>query len=215
MFVVPVFTLILGAPSALVASALLDAVAGLLLLPQVHRHIDWGFVLPVIGAISVGSFIGARMVFLFSPILLKRLIGGMLLLFVSYLLWNPAQTPPPRKQPATSLKLLIALISGISGGLVGMSGPPLAAFLKYFSGKEYFRTQLVIIFFVEKIVRLGVYAQGNLLPLHHWPAYGKWIPVLILGLVLGSRVHTSLSETRFNRVVGLLLLIPAFRLLLF
>lgn len=139
LLIVPFFTLFAGAPVALTASALLDALAGLVLLREIRKKIDWKFTLPIIAAISVGSFLGARLIFALPLPLLKRLIGLFLGIFILYLLWNPEKRHPVSEKRLWPVTLLVSLLSGMSGGLVGMSGPPLVAYLKFRFPKDYFR----------------------------------------------------------------------------
>lgn len=215
LFVVPVFTLLAGAPVALTASALMDAVAGLVLIGSVWKKIDWRFSLPIILAISLGSFSGAQLIFFLPQTVLRRAIGGMLLIFVLYMLFHSEPTEGSDRRPALWLTLLAAFGSGLSGGLVGMSGPPLVAFMKFYFRKSFFRSQLIVIFLMEKFVRLAVYHNRNLLPQAQWPSLMIYIPFLLAGLWLGSRIHARISERQFNRAVGAVLLIPAAKLLLF
>ncbi|MEJ2636862.1 MAG: sulfite exporter TauE/SafE family protein [Calditrichia bacterium] len=216
MVVVPMFTLFAGAPLALTASALLDAVSGIILIFSVWRKIDWRFVLPIIVAISLGSFFGAQLVFIIPLNALRKIIGIFLSLFIIYLLINPnSDNGAGKKRPSPWYTSLAGLLSGITGGLVGMSGPPLVSFMKYHFPKDFFRTQLIAIFLIEKFVRLAVYSNRQLLPLHQWPHLLIYIPFLLIGLWIGNHFHARISEKHFNRAVAVILIFPAVKLIFF
>ncbi len=215
LLIVPFFTLFAGAPVALTASALLDALAGLVLLREIRKKIDWKFTLTIIAAIYVGSFLGARLIFALPLPLLKRLIGLFLGIFILYLLWNPEKRHRVSENRLWPVTLLVSLLSGMSGGLVGMSGPPLVAYLKFRFPKDYFRTQLIVVFFFEKLIRLFVYHTYRLIPAQEWSELIRFVPVLLAGLWVGSRYHTRIGEEKFTRIVALLLFIPAIKLIFF
>jgi len=215
LLIVPFFTLFAGAPIALTASALLDALAGLILLWGIRKKIDWKFTMPIIVAISVGSFVGARLIFVLPILLLKKLIGIFLSIFILYLIWNPDFRHPFSEKRLWPVTLLVSLVSGISGGLVGMSGPPLAAYLKFRFPKDYFRAQLIVVFFFEKLIRLFVYHTYQLIPTQQWTKLIWFLPVLLLGLWVGTHYHARIGEKKFTRIVAFILLIPAIKLIFF
>ncbi len=216
MVIVPSFTLIKGAPTALTTSAFLDSLAGLLLIGSVWKDINWRFVWPITISISIGSFIGSNLMVTIPVALLRRLIGTCIFVFVGYLLFsqNSNGANSTKKQPPF-LGPIMGLLSGTLGGIVGMSGPPLIAYMKYYYSKDFFRTQLIVIFLVEKFVRLMVYGSHKLLPTSEWLGLAIYIPFFLVGLWIGNHFHAHVSEKQFNRLVAVILVLPAIRLLFF
>jgi len=215
LLVVPLFTLLAGAPFALMTSAVLDLLAGAFLLRGVWKEIDWHFVLPVVVSISAGSFMGAQLVFMVPLVLLRRGIGIILALFIIYLLISPEPQQAEERHPPQFHLWIVGLVSGLCGGLVGMSGPPLVAYMKYNFRKDFFRAQLIVIYLVENFVRLLVYGNRQLLPSAEWTRLSLLIPFMLAGLWLGTRFHSRISEKQFARAVAFILIIPAVKLALF
>ncbi|MFZ0388842.1 MAG: sulfite exporter TauE/SafE family protein [Calditrichia bacterium] len=215
MIIVPVFALIAGTNLALAASALLDAAAGLILLRTVWPRIDWQFVWPVMAAIAGGSFLGARTAYFLPEDLLLKIMGFVLLIFVIYLFFQDNRPAVEAGGAPRWGTIAAGLLAGLLGGLSGMSGPPLVAYLKYYYPKEFFRTQLIVIFLAEKFIRLLVYGRHQMLPWQEWPVLFTFLPMLLLGLWIGTRLHGKVSEKQFTRTVALILIFPAVKLIFF
>jgi uncharacterized membrane protein YfcA len=80
--------------------------------------------------------------------------------------------------------------------------------------KAFFRTQLIAIFVLGTAWRsvLFIYHQIPLnIPVIHLIIY---FFLMLFGLWLGGRSHLNVKEITFNRMVALILLIPAFSLLI-
>lgn len=218
LIIVPFFTAIIGVQYALPASAIFDAVAGLLLLITVYKKISWKFCLPLMLTMAIGSFIGANAVFWVPRGLIIILIGVSILSFAIYL-W--IQQPRKQLKGNTENKKVLTgaaiagFFGGISGGLIGMSGPILVVYLKYFFPKDFFRNQLIVIFLAENLVRTFIYYKGGLLGFQESKFLFLCLPVLILGLWIGNILHMHISEKLFNRVVSLILILVSIKIIIF
>jgi uncharacterized membrane protein YfcA len=214
LIVVPFFTVAVGIKYALPASAIFDAISGFILLPTVYKEISWKFCIPLMIAMGIGSFIGANVVFAISPNLIRNLIGGFIFLFGIYL-WmekSSGQSLPNAGSPGS---VAAGFFGGISGGMIGMSGPILVIYLKYFFQKDFFRSQLIAIFLTENVVRLAVYLRGGLIDSKNIDLLIYCIPALLLGLWLGHKLHFQVSEKAFNRIVSIILILASVKLVLF
>lgn len=218
LIIVPFFTAILGIQFALPAAAIFDAIAGLLLLITVFKQISWKFCFPLMISIAIGSFVGANTVFIVSPNLIQILIGIFIFLFGIYLWLTNSQKTLIKdvKQKKVMFGATIAgFLGGITGGMIGMSGPILVIYLKYFFSKEFFRTQLITIFLVENVVRLIIYYKGGLLSFEESKIFITCLPTLLIGLWVGHILHIHISEKHFNRVVSSVLILVSLKLVLF
>ncbi len=106
-------------------------------------------------------------------------------------------------------------LGGISGGMVGMSGPILVIYLKYHFSKDFFRTQLIAIFLIENIVRLFIYFKGGLLDLQESKFLFACLPALLIGLWIGNTFHLHISESHFNRIVASILVLVSLKIVFF
>jgi uncharacterized membrane protein YfcA len=102
----------------------------------------------------------------------------------------------------------VGLISGALGGMFGTGGPPLIVYYQLGgSDKSTFRQSLMLIFFLVTLVRLPAYAVSGLLtPVRLWSGLAV-VPTALLGVWLGNRLHVSVSEARFRRLVSVALVL--------
>lgn len=217
LIVVPFFAIAAGVDFALPASAIFDGIAGFILLFTIYKQISWKFCIPLMIAMAAGSFIGANAVFAVSPALIRILIGGFIFLFAIYL-WTEKEKSSPQSIPGARTVSIggaaAGFFGGISGGMIGMSGPMLVIYLKYFFQKDFFRSQLIAIFLAENVVRTVIYYNGGLITLQNMNFLLYCLPALLLGLWLGHRLHLQISEKLFNRVVSVILILVSAKLLL-
>ena len=113
----------------------------------------------------------------------------------------------------------IGVISGVLTGLFGTGGPPLILYYQ-FQGidKAAFRGNLMAIFLLMTTVRVPSYAVFGLITAPRmWSALAV-LPAVILGALIGNRIHLRIEESTFRRLVsaallliGLLLLVPGIR----
>lgn len=218
LIVVPFFTVAIGVKYALPASAIFDAISGLILLSTVYRQISWKFCVPLMVAIAIGSFVGANLIFAISPNLIRNFIGGFISLFGVYLWigqWKSSGRRYDRITTASPGSLAAGFAGGISGGMIGMSGPILVIYLKYFFQKDFFRSQLIAIFLAENVVRIAVYFRGGLLDFNSVTLLMYCLPAMLAGLWIGNKLHVQISERAFNRIVSIILILVSIKLLFF
>jgi uncharacterized membrane protein YfcA len=112
------------------------------------------------------------------------------------------------------LKYAAGFLSGFLGGLVSMSGPPVVIYMKLRYRKVFFRTQLIAIFFLGTTWRSLLFIWHQI-PLNI-PLLSLAICFLMLpaGLWAGSHLHIRVNEQLFNKIIALILLLPAISLLL-
>lgn len=212
---IPVLTMIFDPITAIVAATLLDMISGLVLYTTVFKRSDWKLVLPVTFFLGVGAYFGAALIPSISPQRLEDYIAVGLLIFVVALFFQNGNTSP-RYQNNKTIRILgypISLVAGFGGGLLGISGPLLVLYMKFLYDKTYFRDQLIAIFLFGAIWRFSIYQTQQLqLGLSPWLIISMSL-VGLLGLWLGSRLHITVNERKFNRLVALILILPALNML--
>ena len=106
-------------------------------------------------------------------------------------------------------------ISGILGGLFGMAGPPLIFYFKNSKlTKRYFRVALLSIFIFMTFFRLLFYTGLNLLTKQIFMSSIIILPFSLLGLVIGYKLHTIVSEHIFKKITSIALFISGFLIIL-
>jgi uncharacterized membrane protein YfcA len=177
-----------------------------------RREVRWRGVALVCAGIAVGVPFGTWALRFGDPAAVLGGLGVVLVAAAAAFLAVPTDravawprwTAPP-----------VGLLSGVLSGLFGTGGPPLVFYYQLAgTPKAAFRAQLMAIFLVVGVVRFPSYAVSGLIT---WPR--AWsslalMPAVILGAVLGHRLHVSLSERAFRRLVGVSLILIGLTLLL-
>jgi uncharacterized membrane protein YfcA len=214
LIIVPFFTILYDAPSALLLAAVFDMFAGATLIHAVRKEMDWRFVLTIFTVLGLGTIVGSSLLGYVSVGVLKKLIGAVIFIFSLVILFQRNGELVNEKTNHKKFKYPASFLSGFLGGLVGMSGPPLIIYMKLNYPKAFFRAQLIGIFF------LGTAWRSLLFIYHEIPMNIPYLSLIIffllmfIGLWLGGKLHIKVNETTFNKIVALILFIPAFSLLL-
>ena len=125
----------------------------------------------------------------------------------AYALWSLRPHAPPRAEPRRP----VAIASGISGAVVatlfgGMAGPFFAVYLDALRlGRARFRATMSTVLFLLSIVRIAGYGGLGLYDARVGALFLALMPVMIVGMVAGERLHQRLSDARFEKIVAVLL----------
>jgi hypothetical protein len=107
-----------------------------------------------------------------------------------------------------------ALTGGTVGALFGTGGPPYVIYLNHrIHDKTLLRATFAALFFLEGAMRIATFLVMGLLLVQNvwWSALGG-LPLMLLGLYVGGRVHTGLNHAQMTRLIGLLLLVASISL---
>jgi uncharacterized membrane protein YfcA len=173
----------------------------LLVVWRSRRRISWRGVLAIGLGIAAGVPLGTWILRRGEPAFVLTLLALFLIVMGLLFLLLPARRAwrwPPWTPPS------VGLMSGVLSGIFGTGGPPLIFYYQLGGAeKAVFRGNLMAIFLLVTLVtgpRLG-----SALVL---------LPAVLLAAWLGNRIHVSLSEPAFRRLVsGALVLIGAVLLL--
>jgi len=168
----------------------------------------------------VGIELGTRALAEFDTAILKRVLGAVVILFAlhMFLRVRREENGPPRSGLKRLLGMLVAFLvgicSGIGGGLFGTSGPPLVVYVDHFAeNKSAFRAHLLMLFVLHDTFRLYRYGHHSLLNME-MVRFGLWLlPAVCVGLFVGSKLHSLVSEKTFNRSVACMLFVSGLLLL--
>ena len=210
---VPVVTLLYDANTALAASALVDIFVGAAMLTIIRlKREDLVILAEMIGAIAIGTIAGSLLAGAVPAPLIQACIAIAVLALGARLLLRPEpitlHAPPGRSGP---FLLAMCLIGGVTGGLIGISGPPIVGAARPLMDKHAFRRRMTALFLAQGPFKLAIY-----------PFVGVWtddvIPVsllaalpITLGMLIGFRLHVKVSERAFSYTVGTILILLALR----
>ncbi len=172
-----------------------------------RRHVDRRVLLRLIlPMMSLGTLTGYALYPWLGDSILESAFGGLIVWFAARSLWREFHgiTACERGDLWTRGWMFAA---GITHGLFASGGPLLVYAL---SGvpldKARFRATLIVVWFALNSLLTGVFLlDGSLLPA--LPRVVLYLPVLLVGVLLGEFLHHRIDETGFRRAVFLVLLV--------
>ncbi|WP_423824190.1 sulfite exporter TauE/SafE family protein [Salinisphaera sp. SPP-AMP-43] len=201
--VVPVVALV-----ALATNAIMTGLA--------RREFDWrrGPIAAI--ALSIGVLGGARLLAVLPVDVLERFLGAVILCYVAL---NLVKTPVPESMPRLNGADIAglsgtALLSGVIVGAVGVSPIPLLIYTNVRYPKQFSRSILTLTFLLSSAVQIVVYTHLGLLTGTSCQLALATLPAVVIGLLLGHRLHYRVNQKTFSRILALVLALPALRLVL-
>lgn len=181
----------------------LDSVATATLSARQWRHAVWWEFARLMPFILVGIALGASALVRLParPALLA--LGTFVALYGAYTLAGPRSL---RRAPGW-LAAPIGLVGGVFSVLFGTGGPIYMVYLSSrIADKSALRATSATIVTVSVWIRVGVFLAAGLL--QHAPLLtlaALMLPVMIVGLALGNRLHHALSRAGVLRLIAVLL----------
>lgn len=199
---VPALTLLADPAAVVPAVLLLEVLAGLQLLPDIRRSVDWFALRWLVAGALPGMPLGIYLLAALPADAMRAAIGGVVLLAV-LLLARGFRIERPPTRPA---RLGIGALSGVLSGGAAMAGPPVILFfLASPVSAAVSRASLLAFFLFTSSVSAILAAIGGLIGLQTLLLTGLLSPALFLGNALGHRGFGK-SDPRTYRRVALLVL---------
>jgi uncharacterized membrane protein YfcA len=207
----PVYSLLWGPRAGVPVMLLMELVVSVQLLPSAMKEADRRVVLPLGGAAALATPLGAWILFTVDGEVLRRFIGGFVLVFGLLLMsgWRYHGSRP------LGLNIAIGTIAGLLKGSTGMSGPPVILYL--LAGLEEakrHRANLIMFFATIAIVSVVVPVLGGLVDLTVLLRLAVVLPVMALTVPLGARLF-HVVPVRLYRPFAMGVLLAAGGLALF
>ena len=181
----PVYSLLWGPRAGVPVMLLMELMVSVQLLPSALKEADRRVVLPLGGAAALATPLGAWILFTVDGDLLRRFIGGFVLVF-GLLLMSGSRYHGSRP---LGLNIAIGTLAGLLKGSTGMSGPPVILYL--LAGLEEakrHRANLIMFFATIAIVSVIVPILGGLVDLPALLRLAVVLPVMALTVPLGARL---------------------------
>ncbi|MBQ4077314.1 MAG: sulfite exporter TauE/SafE family protein [Mailhella sp.] len=206
LIVTVLLTLVLP-PSQIVPVVLLwEISASIGHLPFVYREVDWKSLGWLTTGMLLGTPLGVWMLACLPPEPMCAAINGTVIIFAIMLL----RGSKPRRSPTKLETSLIGMSGGIINGASANGGPPVILFfLSSPAGAAVGRASLIAYFLLTDSWASVFCWQNGLFTLESWLFMGSMLPVLALGVALGSRFFRDLDEAKFKKLVLMLLLAVA------
>ena len=210
LIAIPVLSLMFPLKVAVPLVVMLDYLASAGQGASLRQIIQWREIALLIVPALIGVSAGLLIFHKADAELLTRFLGGFVFLYALYALWGPEM---PR---ASSWWALPAAFSGGAvGTLFGTGGPFYVTYLKARQlDKNAFRATFACIFILDGAARVTGYVGTAVVDIQLLFLLAMSLPVMILGMYLGGKIHTSLSAEIFTRAISILLLASGASLML-
>ncbi len=210
LIAIPVLSFMFPLAVAVPLVVMLDYLASAGQGVSLRQSIEWREIGRLIAPALIGVSTGLLIFHQVDAELLTRFLGGFVFLYALYALWGPEM---PR---ASSWWALPAAVSGGAvGTLFGTGGPFYVTYLKARQlDKTGFRATFACIFILDGAARVTGYVSTAIVDLQLLALLALSLPVMILGMYLGGKIHTSLSTEVFTRGISVLLLVSGASLML-
>ncbi|MES9993968.1 MAG: sulfite exporter TauE/SafE family protein [Candidatus Thiodiazotropha sp.] len=177
-----------------------------------HREaIQWKEIVSLL-PFAIAGVLGA--LFLFKSVDMEALklgLGVFILMFAVYSLFSFSGKdliPSYWSVPAGSL-------GGMIGTLYGTGGPFYVLYLKFRKiEKTQFRATFATIFLLDGAGRLAGYVFTGFFTMDLILMMAFAVPVMVVGMYIGGRIHTNMSQQTFQRAISMLLVFSGLALLL-
>ena len=155
---------------------------------------------PMLTALVLGTFAGAHMLISFDRHLLYGIVGAALLLIAAVMLCQPQIRLSPNAErwggPA------IGVTSGLLGGMSGIFGPPLTAYLVGLDlHPDMFVKQISLLFLAATVTLLAALgAMGTMSTVDLLVSAAAMVPIQ-LGLLIGRWLRSHIRPAYFRAAV--------------
>ena len=104
--------------------------------------------------------------------------------------------------------LPVGMLSGLLGGSISISGPPIILFLSNQEvDKHTFRGNLATYFFILNLFMIPVYYLNGLLTKEVWNYSLTFLPGLLIGVLVGNILSHKIKDAHFKKLTLILLII--------
>jgi uncharacterized membrane protein YfcA len=204
LIIAPVLALAVGPRAAIPAIMIVMVVTSLQLVPRAWKDANWPVVIPLSIGGSIGIPIGAWLLIVIDPEIIRRSISVVVVFFAVMMLigWRYRGNIGP------AVSAFAGGIGGFISGAAAAGGPAVIMFL--LAGPENAarnRAAIILYFFFSQGIALVVYWFGDLMTLKTlWIAL-PMVPTIVLGTWLGEKMFGKASDQLYRRIALACLLI--------
>ena len=173
-------------------------------LYEAREHVQYREIVTLVVSGITGMILGTYFLVSLDSQIIRLVIGVVTVLFTVASLMGVK-----REISNTRLASIpVGLASGILGGSMSISGPPIVLFFNNQNvEKKVFRANLIAYFFCLYFATVPAYFIGNLITLELLQSSAVMVPVMFIGATMGIMLSRKLDETVFKRITLLLILV--------
>jgi hypothetical protein len=212
----PLLSLVIPLKVLIPAWTLIGLFAGVTLLGRDRTHIAWREMIGLLPGTLIGIAIGLWVFKTLDAATLARSFGGAVLLYGLWSLWSTFRQPAKWRVPGRTA----AAIAGVLGGAIGTTFGTMASlfYAIYFDAirmsKEKFRASMSAALVAMGVVRgLGYFAIDEF-NRDVLITVAMTMPMMLIGIFIGDRIYSGLSDMVFRRVVAAALVVSGAALMI-
>jgi uncharacterized membrane protein YfcA len=204
LIMLPLLTLLIGVKTVVPMVILLGLCINVVLLLQIHRHLEWKRVRVLFTAAVPGIFSGVYILKTMSTGFLELAIGGVLIVFPCYLMSRGV----PEREIAPVWVWPVGFLSGVLGGSVSAGGPPVIIYTAMQPwGKLPIKSTLVGFFLLTSMVTCVVQAASGFMTREVLVLFAGGLPALVTGVLAGSYLFDRIDSGAYRKVLNVLLIL--------
>lgn len=199
----PLLALVVPMKILVPAWTLMGIASAITVLGRDRRSIVVRETLNLIPGCLVGIGLGLYVFTTLDTDTLARGLGIIIVLYGLYALWSSGRPQSAPKLPPRLLAPAAGVLGGVTGATFGtMASLFFAIYLDVLRlGKVEFRATMSAMLLTLGIVRgTGYYMVGEF-SLDALLLFASGVPLMLLGIFLGDRIHTRIREDHFRRIV--------------
>lgn len=208
----PLLMFFFPAQQALFLVAILHGAMNLWRMILFRRGLAWRLIALFGIPALIGSFFGALLVVHIDPMLLARILGVFLIVYVIMLSTHPHMHLPQNVVTAS----FGGALSGFSGGLIGMQGALRAAFLRGYNLKKdvYLAVSAAVGIIVDIVRTIKYWHSGITLPVPAWYVWVILLPTTYIAAYTGQLLVKKVSHERFMMWISIALALIGLKLII-
>ncbi len=211
LIAIPVLSFIFPLTVIVPIVVLLDYLASLSHGVAKKEAIRWREIAMVLPFSLLGVALAIYVFRLFDVQLLTRFLGIFVILFAFYMLLKITH----HHKISSFFAVPAGVFGGLIGTLFGTGGPFYVIYLRLRGlNKCQFRSTFAAIFLLDGSARLVGYFGSSFYSSHTVTLFLLALPIMLLSLYVGGKIHTSISQDTFKRVISVLLIFCGTALLL-
>lgn len=182
---------------------LLDCLAAASMGLRLRENVNRGELVPLMPFLVVGMLVGAFMLIKLPG---QYLLGGLGIFVTGYgLLYATGRQPKLRVSRWAAAP--VGVFAGMTSSMFGVGGPIYVMYLTARgSTPEQIRATVPVIFIFTTIGRIAIFAAAGLFTLGIVYTAATLLPIMVLGMWLGHRMHLNMSREQLVRIIGTLLI---------
>ena len=214
---VAIFASVLPARESTAAILLLLLTGDVLAVWTYRREVDFAALRRLVPTVLAGMVLGAVFLYFANDEVMRRVIGGMLLVLTLFTLWLMRRGVLSDHTTLTNPK--VRGVYGTLGGFTTMAANSGGAVMTlYFLAARFDMVRLVAtqawFFFIVNLMKLPFSIGIGLLKIEVLPILAGLAPVVLIGGFIGRRWIMKMDQTWFNRIIIALTVLSCLYLLL-